>query len=260
MSPKISIITINYNNREGLERTFDSVFSQNYTNFEYIVIDGASNDGSKELIDQFSDKITFWVSEPDKGIYNAMNKGIDQVNGEYVFFLNSGDVFLDSNSLEKVSEELHTDDIIYFNIQVVGENTNFVKKCPQKLDFAFLYEDTLPHQSTFMKSDTFRIVGKYDEQISIVADWKWFLIAVCRYNLKFRNVEETISIFYLDGISADEKSWPIIRKERREILEKSVPFLLFEYENRKKVENKLEGYESSRIVRMVKKLGFLKGL
>jgi glycosyltransferase involved in cell wall biosynthesis len=122
MSPKISIITINYNNREGLERTFDSVFSQNYTNFEYIVIDGASNDGSKELIDQFSDKITFWVSEPDKGIYNAMNKGIDQVNGEYVFFLNSGDVFLDSNSLEKVSEELHTDDIISFNIQVVGEN------------------------------------------------------------------------------------------------------------------------------------------
>ena len=165
-----------------------------------------------------------------------------------------------SNSLEKVSEELHTDDIISFNIQVVGENTNFVKKCPQKLDFAFLYEDTLPHQSTFMKSDTFRIVGKYDEQISIVADWKWFLMAVCRHNLKFRNVEETISIFYLDGISADEKSWPIIRKDRREILEKSVPFLLFEYENRKKVENKLEGYESSRIVRMVKKLGFLKGL
>ena len=78
--------------------------------------------------------------------------------------------------------------------------------------------------------------------------------------MKFRNVEETISIFYLDGISADEKSRPIIRQERREILEKSVPFLLFEYENRKKVENKLEGYESSRIVRMVKKLGFLKGL
>ncbi|SIS44744.1 Glycosyl transferase family 2 [Kaistella chaponensis] len=260
MSPKISIITINYNNREGLERTFDSVFSQNYTNFEYIVIDGASNDGSKELIDQFSDKITFWVSEPDKGIYNAMNKGIDQVNGDYVFFLNSGDIFLNSNSLETVSKELHTEDIIYFNIQVVGENREFVKKCPQQLDFEFLYKGTLPHQSTFMKTETFKIVGKYDEKISIVADWKWFLVAVCNYNLKFRNVEEIISIYYLDGISADEKSRPIIKKERREILENSVPFLLFEYENRIKAENKIEGYESSRAVSFLKKIGFLKGL
>ena len=97
--PLISIITINFNDKIGLQRTFDSVFAQDFNDFEYIVIDGGSNDGSKELIEENTDKISYWISEPDKGIYNAMNKGIKVANGEYLLFLNSGDKFYNKKSL-----------------------------------------------------------------------------------------------------------------------------------------------------------------
>ena len=100
MAPLISIITVNFNDKIGLERTLESVFSQNFRNFEYLVIDGGSNDGSKELLEKNSEKINYWVSEPDKGIYNAMNKGISFAKGEYLIFLNSGDHLKNENSLE----------------------------------------------------------------------------------------------------------------------------------------------------------------
>ena len=100
MAPLISIITVNFNDKIGLERTLESVFSQNFRNFEYLVIDGGSNDGSKDLLEKNSEKINYWVSEPDKGIYNAMNKGISFAKGEYLIFLNSGDHLKNENSLE----------------------------------------------------------------------------------------------------------------------------------------------------------------
>ena len=100
--PQLSIITINYNNLAGLQKTFESVFNQTFQDFEYIVIDGGSTDGSKELIEQYHDKIDYWVSEPDSGIYNAMNKGIVRANGEYLQFLNSGDSLLGENILKNV--------------------------------------------------------------------------------------------------------------------------------------------------------------
>jgi len=86
MSTKLSIITINYNNCAGLKRTIDSVVSQSFKDYEWIVIDGGSKDGSKDLIEQYSDSFTYWVSEPDNGIYNAMNKGIEKANGEWMLF------------------------------------------------------------------------------------------------------------------------------------------------------------------------------
>ena len=98
----LSIITINYNDKEGLARTMNSVLSQTYTDFEYIVIDGGSNDGSKTIIEQHQDQLGYWVSEPDSGIYNAMNKGIAKANGEYILFLNSGDVLIDDTIIKYV--------------------------------------------------------------------------------------------------------------------------------------------------------------
>ncbi|HMK06596.1 MAG TPA: glycosyltransferase, partial [Flavobacterium sp.] len=98
---KISIITINYNESEGLKKTIESVISQTFRDYEFIVIDGNSSDGSKDVIAQYNDKITYALSEPDSGIYNAMNKGIRAAKGDYVFFLNSGDRFLETHTLEK---------------------------------------------------------------------------------------------------------------------------------------------------------------
>ena len=120
MTPLISIITVNFNDKIGLERTLESVFSQNFRNFEYLVIDGGSNDGSKELLEKNSEKINYWVSEPDKGIYNAMNKGISVAKGEYLIFLNSGDHFKNENSLEIAQKYLDKDITYFFQKHIIN--------------------------------------------------------------------------------------------------------------------------------------------
>ena len=105
---KISIITVNYNDREGLKKTIESVINQTWQDFEFIIIDGGSTDGSREVIEQYKDKIDYWISEPDKGIYNAMNKGIKAASGEFLLFLNSGDRLIDKNITEKVISKLES--------------------------------------------------------------------------------------------------------------------------------------------------------
>ena len=133
MNPKISVITISYNNKEGLEKSLKSVTSQDYKDFEYIVIDGGSNDGSKEILEKYSDKINYWVSEPDKGIYNAMNKGIEVANGEYLLFINSGDELFSSGILTEVVPELNGADIIAGNLCTIGKITTYIAKNPELL-------------------------------------------------------------------------------------------------------------------------------
>ena len=109
---KYSIITINYNNCDGLEKTIQSVINQSYQNFEFIIIDGGSTDSSVEVIKKYSNKIDYWISEPDKGIYHAMNKGIIQAHGEYLNFMNSGDLFYDNDVLKDISIKIDLKDII----------------------------------------------------------------------------------------------------------------------------------------------------
>ena len=137
--PKLSIITINYNNLEGLKKTFESVFMQTYQDFEYIVIDGGSTDGSKEYIAENADKINYWVSEPDKGVYHAMNKGIMKANGEYLLFINSGDELFENNTIEKSLSNLHTEEIIAGNLNFISEKNNYTGKALDEVSFIFMY-------------------------------------------------------------------------------------------------------------------------
>ena len=109
---KYSIITINYNNADGLRRTIESVVSQTYADYEYLIIDGGSTDGSVNAIKEYEDKISYWVSEKDGGIYNAMNKGVKVAHGEYLIFMNSGDVFYNDRVIERIESSQRTDDII----------------------------------------------------------------------------------------------------------------------------------------------------
>lgn len=109
---KLSIITVKLNNRDGLKRTIDSVVSQTFTDYEWIVIDGGSTDGSRELIEQYQDHFAYWCSEPDKGIYNAMNKGIAHAKGEWLQFLNSGDVLYSNNTLASVFSSKYDADVL----------------------------------------------------------------------------------------------------------------------------------------------------
>ncbi len=216
--PIISIITINYNNAIGLERTINSVVNQTCQEFEYIIIDGGSTDGSKDVIQKYKDKIQESISESDSGIYNAMNKGIKRSKGEYLLFLNSGDELYNLDVLEENYKSIHTEDLIYFNINVIGEKDAFVKKYPSKITFSYLYEDSLPHPATFIKRNLFDKVGLYDENLKIVSDWKFFILALVNHNATYKFINNIFSTFYLDGICSDKENLEQIKKERNEVI------------------------------------------
>lgn len=172
---KLSIITINYNNFTGLQKTIDSVLRQTYKVFEWIVIDGGSNDGSKEYIESLNSYFVYWCSESDKGIYNALNKGINHATGDYVQFLNSGDCLYDENALQRAVSTINDDnasnDIYYGDMIQVndGEQLNPITY-PDELGFFFFPYNNICHQATFYRRSLFDN-NPYDESYSIVSDW-----------------------------------------------------------------------------------------
>lgn len=176
---KYSIITINYNNKDGLRKTIESVINQTYRDFEYIVIDGGSTDGSADVLQEYNSQITYWVSEPDKGIYNAMNKGITKAKGDYLNFMNSGDCFYDGNVLQKiVNSGISTDMIIgkdyWYNPKT---KKDFATILPLRIEMFTFYKGSLPHQSTFFKRTLFNET-LYDEKLKVVSDWKFYILKI----------------------------------------------------------------------------------
>lgn len=195
---KLSIITINYNNREGLKKTIDSVVCQTWRDFEWIIIDGGSTDGCKELIEQYQDHLAYWCSEPDKGVYNAMNKGIAQAKGEYLIFMNSGDYFAAANVLEKLFACGYKEDII--TGQVLRDNdSQMLRNCDKNL-VRQLICDTLSHQGTFIKRRLFDNYS-YREDYFIISDWIAWIDWLIMSNYSFRYVEIVIAIQEMKGIS-----------------------------------------------------------
>lgn len=200
---KLSIITINYNNRKGLQKTFDSVAPQSFKDYEWIVIDGGSTDGSRELMEQYANRFSYWVSEPDKGVYNAMNKGIKVAKGEYINFMNSGDCFASPTILEEVFSTAHTADVLYGYMTrgtLDGEvnNQSMMKENLTWMDF---YRDGLPHQATFIKRDLFDQLGLYDESLKAVSDWKFFVDAFVYHKATSEFIPKKIAVYAEGGIS-----------------------------------------------------------
>lgn len=214
---ELSIITINYNNAEGLQRTICSVINQTFNNFEYIIVDGGSSDESVEMIKKYESSIDKWVSEKDNGIYNALNKGIQMATGDYLLFLNSGDHFYNSEVLYKNQYHIHEKDLIAFDIHLLGLEHDCIHKHPDELLFSFLFEETFAHQSVFIKRHLFDKIGLYDENLKIVADWKFFIHAVAS-GCSYKSVHEVLSVFYFDGISSTVEGTFLRRKERDSIL------------------------------------------
>ena len=235
---KLTIITINYNNVEGLKKTFKSIFNQSYPDFEYIVIDGGSSDGSKELIEEYTDKISFWVSERDNGIYNAMNKGIKAANSEYLLFINSGDELFEKNTIEKAISFLHIEDIIAGNLNYISDKDSLIGEAQNQVSLIHMYHDTIWHPSTFIKKKAFETTNFYDENLKIVSDWKWFLLATLKFKKTYKKIDITIAKFYLDGISSEEQNRPLLKKEREIVLKEEFPMIdhfLKEYYELKKM-------------------------
>ncbi|GAA3621185.1 glycosyltransferase family 2 protein [Flavivirga jejuensis] len=253
----ISIITVNYNNVDGLETTIKSVQNQDFINFEHIIIDGNSIDGSKELIEANKASFSYWISEPDKGIYHAMNKGIKVAKGDYLFFLNSGDDLTDSQALTRVKIHLNEYDIVYFNINDVGLNETRVKKCPEVLTFAFLHEDLPPHQSTFIKKSLFEKIGYYDERLKIVSDWKFLILALCKFNATYKYIDDVFSNFYRGGLSSLEENFEIVKAERTSVLNTEFSIQMNDLKYKFKLERILRNLRKSKKMQILIKLGLI---
>lgn len=227
---KISIITVNYNDKAGLEKTLRSVTSQTLKDFEYVVIDGGSNDGSKELIESYTDKIDYWISEPDKGVYSAMNKGIKAANGEFVLFMNGGDLFYDTQVLENVEKMLVSEyDIFYGDNFKVKDNAKRKKTYPEQLSFSFFYTSSLNHQSTFIRRKLFFDHFLYKENYKIVADWDFFIYTICKQNVPYKYLNCTISEYDFTGISSSEKSRNTIAQEKEATMKMYFPLFVEDY-------------------------------
>lgn len=214
---KLSIITVNFNNVDGLKKTIDSVISQSFKDYEWIVIDGGSTDGSKELIEEYSSHFSYWVSEHDQGAYYAMNKGISHAVGEYVNFLNSGDCFASSSILSDIFSKEHTADILYGYMMRRSINgiINSAQNMKRRLNHYDFYFDTFGHQSTFTKRSLLISYGMFDVSYRMYADWHFFARAIVIGNASYEFIPRKISIYECGGISdaGSEVELLRIRKE-----------------------------------------------
>ena len=213
MNPTLSIITINFNNCEGLRKTIDSVVVQSFRDFEWIVIDGGSTDGSRDLIEQNAEHFSYWVSEPDKGVYNAMNKGIKVANGDYLLFLNSGDWLCNDRVLQTVFGEAHMADILY-GYMIAEEDDTICHAAMMKpvLYWTDFIGNTLPHQASFIRRALFEEYGLYDESYKIAGDTKFFIKAIVWEKATYEFIPERIAVFQAGGISSDS-----MRFEERDV-------------------------------------------
>ena len=234
---ELSIITINRNNAVGLEKTLQSVASQTYKKFEYIIIDGASTDGSAEVIKKYEAEFAHlkWVSEPDAGIYNAMNKGIRIASGDYIQILNSGDCLASDDVTERMLTALDRTghpSILYGNMVKCFPDGRKLKDksfAGQEITLLGMYTGTLNHDPTYIRRTLFEKYGYYDESLKIVSDWKWCLQVIVLNGEKPQYVDVDVTLFDMSGISETNKD--LDRAERKKVLERLFPkAVLADYE------------------------------
>lgn len=224
--PQISIITINLNNREGLIRTILSVVGQSWKDFEFIVIDGGSNDGSEDFLKRNDNRLDYWVSEEDKGIYHAMNKGIKKATGRYVLFLNSGDEFCNSSVLSEISKFISGEkDIYYGDVYLINKDEKELLELPEELSFGFFCISTITHQAAFIRRSLFDEIFYYNENYKLVSDWEFFIVAICKENCSYAHLGFPVCNYDTNGLTSGEANILLMNKERRDVLDKH--FLLF---------------------------------
>lgn len=227
-----SIITINYNNIEGLRHTIDSVVDQTYDDYEYIIIDGGSTDGSVDVIEKYDSKVSYWISEKDRGIYHAMNKGVAQAHGDYCIFMNSGDFFYDSDALTKVSIMIAEEDIVVGKV-VIDEKNTIISPPPisGELTLYHLYSGAIPHQGAFIKTDLLRKYP-YDENLKISSDWKFFVQTLIHDNCSIRYLDVFVTHYDIHGFSSSNQE--LMRQEKEKVLSSMFPSrVLVDYQHMK---------------------------
>jgi glycosyltransferase involved in cell wall biosynthesis len=220
---KISIITINKNNAAGLEKTCLSIVTQTCHDFEWIIIDGASEDNSVDIIKKYSYKTTYWVSEPDTGVYNAMNKGIKISTGEYLLFLNSGDYLLSPWTLQEVIDEVAISKFADAYFSDVVLNTYEVWQYPKKITLKFLRRRNINSQNCLIRRELFKH-RLFDESYQILADWLFFVKEMIEYNISFFHIKTNISMYDSNGISSiiSKKLFAETKSIRKELIDAGI--------------------------------------
>ena len=203
---QLSIITVNLNNNPGLRRTMESVLHQKYTEYEYVVVDGGSEDGSVQSIREVENSFAgnfHWISEPDSGIYEAMNKGIRMAKGKYLLFLNSGDFLVHENVLKDVFDKNHDADFIIGKCQI-SKDGKIVHTTvpPDRLTFSFIFSPGIPHQSTFIKKDLFEKFGLYREDFKFNGDCEFWIRTIVLNGCSVETTDLLISDYNMDGLSS----------------------------------------------------------
>ena len=224
---KLTIITVNLNNAAGLEKTIESVLKQTFTDYEYFVIDGGSVDASPDIIRKHESGLAWWVSEKDKGIYNAMNKGILKSSGEYCYFLNSGDYLWSADALEKVFALSNGEDIVYGNM--VHGDLKRVDLGLKEVSFFDFFIGSIYHQSAFIKTALFGTVGLYNESLKVVSDWEFFIKAIFLHHCSLKYVNVDVALYEIGGLSFQSPEKNL--KERQLVLEKYFNRYLKDYED-----------------------------
>lgn len=240
---KLSIVTINYNNAEGLRRTLASVAEQSYRDIEHIIIDGGSSDESVDVIKEYvaanpNSDLFFrhdikWVSEKDRGIYNGMNKGLRRATGSYIEILNSGDVLAAPDVTERMVKELGKEEypaILYGNMLKSYDGKKIINRdtCGSGMytpeSFLYFYNGTLNHDCAYIRRDLFDKYGLYNEEMKICSDWEWYVKAIAIGGEKAAYTDIDVTIFDMNGVSeSGGKNADLIKKERREYLEQILP-------------------------------------
>jgi glycosyltransferase involved in cell wall biosynthesis len=205
--PKVSIITIVYNGVNEIDNTIKSVIEQSYENIEYIIIDGNSDDGTQNVIKKYQNKIDYWISEPDKGVYDAMNKGIKYATGEWICFMNSGDKFYDKNVIEHIFNKSYSYliNVIYGDVFVITKNECFIKRAEQLVTI----KKRLPfsHQSSFVRTSVMRN-NLFNTEFKICADYDFFYNLYRTDNLQFQYIPLTVASF--DAVGGISSSNPML--------------------------------------------------
>jgi glycosyltransferase involved in cell wall biosynthesis len=232
MKPLLTIITVNLNDKEGLEKTISSVVSQTFSDYEFIIIDGGSTDGSLDTIKKFSENITYWVSEKDQGPYDAMNKGIAKAAGEFCLFLNAGDILCDTYILKNIFSSDVSADINYGNMMF--DNGNGIRVpglMPEKISIRQMLTDTLWHPASFIRRSLFEKFGMYNTEYKITADYEFFFRTIIMNGVSTKHISLFISVFKnYNGLSSTLENHGLIKSEKEKIIKSNLTQQVIEKE------------------------------
>ena len=226
----VTLVVPVFNMETYLKRCIESLLRPSYQKIEILLVDDGSTDGSREVIEEFKSAFSYWVSEKDQGIYNAMNKGIDKATGDWCLFLNAGDCLHDNNVLSSLDKaDVHAD-IVCGNVWVLTEKP-YLKKAPDTVTMDYLYGNTLCHQSALIRTDILKKYH-YDESLRIVSDRKFFLQALILDNASYQNVDIDLADYDVTGFSSKNRF--LSEQEYRDVLEDLFPErILVDYGKRK---------------------------